>query len=142
MLDEFRRHQEEAGNLSFACFKDEDEGLECRLQPHFRAARGRSITAELGAWVSGHGYRDAQALSDYRKSEPLRNLLWFPETYRRPGENRQAENLVKELALDFRFFQKSARKRETWLGALDYILFREIQTDWYNSEFFSFLPKP
>jgi len=132
------RHNQEEGNLSFACFKDEkEEGWNSGCNPI-------SEPPEAGALLlnSGHGYRDAEALSDYKKSEPLRNLLWFPETYRRPGENRQAENLVEELALDFRFFKKSAGKRETWRGALDYILFREIQTDWYNSEFFSFLPKP
>ena len=132
------RQQQEEGDLSFACFKDEkEEGWNSGCNPI-------SEPPEAGAVLlnSGHGYRDAQALSDYRQSEPLRNLLWFPETYRRPGENRQAENLVKELALDFRFFQKSARKRKTWGEALDYILFRKIETDWYNSEFFSFLPKP
>ena len=132
------RHQQEEGNLSFSCFKDEDEeGWNAGCNPI-------SEPPEAGALLlnSGHGYRDAQALSDYRKSEPLRNLLWFPETYRRPGENRQAENMVEELALDFRFFQESAQERKAWREALDYILFREIQADWYNSEFFSFLPKP
>jgi len=131
------RHHQEDGNLSFACFKDEEEeGWNASCNPI-------SETPEAGALLlnSGHGHRDAQALSNYRKSEPLRNLLWFPETYRRPGENRQAENLVEELALDFRFFQESAQQRQTWREALDYILFREIQADWYNSEFFSFLPK-
>ncbi len=132
------RHQQEEGNLSFACFKDEDEeGWNASCNPI-------SEPPEAGALLlnPGHKFRDADMLSEYRQSESLMNLLWFPEIYRRPGENRQAENLVEELALDFRFFQESARERETWREALDYILFREIQTEWYNSEFYSFLPKP
>ena len=132
------RHSQEEGKLSFACFKDEkEEGWNAGCNPISEPPEDRALLLN-----SVHKYRDAQALSDYRQSEPLRNLLWFPETYRRPGENRQAENPVEELALDFRFFQKSARERETWREALDYILFRELQAEWYNSEFFSFLPKP
>ncbi len=132
------RHHQEEGNLSFACFKDEkEEGWNASCNPISEPPEAKGLLLN-----SGHGYRDAQALSDYRKSEPLRNLLWFPETYRRPDENRQAENPLEELALDFRFFQESARERETWREALDYVLFREIQADWYNSEFNSFLPKP
>ena len=132
------RHQQEEGNLSFACFKDEkEEGWNAGCSTISEPPGDRALLLN-----SGHKYRDAEALSDYQESEPLRNLLWFPETYRRPGENRQGENLMEELALDFRFFQKSARNRETWGEALDYILFREIDADWYNSEFYSFLPKP
>jgi len=132
------RHQQEEGNLSFACFRDEEEdSWNDSCQTISQPPEDRALLLS-----SGHGSRDAQALSDYQQSEPLRNLLWFPETYRRPGENRQAENLVEELALDFRFFQESARERETWREALGYILFREIQSDWYNSEFYSFLLKP
>ena len=132
-----RQHQE-AGKLSFACFKDEDE------EDWNDSCNPISATPEAGAFLlnSGHGIRDAQALSGYQQSEPLRNLLWFPETYRRPGENRQDENLVEELALDLRFFQESAQDRETWREALDYILFRKIESDWYNSEFYSFLRQP
>ena len=132
------RHQQKEGNLSFACFKDEEEeGWNAGCNPISEPPEAAALLLN-----SGHGYRDAEALSDYQQSEPLMNLLWFPETYRRPGENRQAENLMEELALDFKFFQKSARERENWREAMDYILFREMQAEWYNSEFFSFLPKP
>ena len=133
------RHHQAEGNLSFACFKGkEEEGWNDSCNPI-------SEPPQAGAWLlnSGHGFRDAEVLSDYQQSEALRNLLWFPEsTYRRRDENRKEENLAEELALDFRFFQESAGERETWGKVLDYILFRKIETEWYNSEFYSFLPKP
>ena len=137
-LQWYVRHHQEEGNLYFACFREEGEdSWNDSCNPISEPPAYEALLLS-----SGHGSRDAPSLSAYQQSEPMRNLLWFPETYRRPGENRQAENPVEELALDFRFFQESARERETWWEALDYILFREIESDWYNSEFYSFLPKP
>jgi hypothetical protein len=79
-------------------------------------------------------------LTQYQREGPLRNLLWSPESYRRPGENRQAEGLSEELANDFVFFKEAATSRDTWQGALDYIIFRKLEWDWYSSEYYSYMP--
>ena len=92
--------------------------------------------------LSTHGYRDANLLSNYHRSKPLNNLLWFPESYRRPYEDRQNESMFQELALDLKFFKTAFSQRSTWKQALDYIIFRDIKSSWYSSQFFSYLPKP
>ena len=80
-------------------------------------------------------------LSDYQRSKPLNNLLWFPESYRRPHENRQRESILQELKLDLEFFKSVAFQRDTWKQAINYILFRDIKSSWYSSEFFSYMPR-
>ena len=45
-----------------------------------------------------------------------------------------------QLAKDFGFFRDSVSSRETWAGALNYVLFRELDTDWYHSQFYAYLP--
>jgi hypothetical protein len=72
---------------------------------------------------------------------PFRNLLWFPETYRRPGEgeSRKADGILQELAKDLPFFQETATSRRGWHGALDYLLFRNLAKDWFNSEYYTYV---
>jgi hypothetical protein len=90
--------------------------------------------------VAPHARRDDPVLTGYHKEGPYRNLLWFPESYRRPGEDRQAEGLGEELAKDFAFFKAAATSRDTWLSALNYIISRELERDWYTSEYYSYMP--
>ena len=137
-LQWYVRHQQEENNLHFSCFKGEEEdGWNAGCNPISEPPDADALFLNLN-----HGFRDTQLLARYQRSEPLRNLLWFPETYRRPGENRQAEKWPEELSLDFRFFQESVQKRETWHEAMGYILFRDLSSDWFNSEFYSYLPNP
>ncbi len=82
---------------------------------------------------------DAKLLETYEKSGPLKNLLWFPESYRRPGENRQGEPAAEELSKDIQFFRDAASSRETWRRAIDYILYRDLQREWYSSEYYSYI---
>ena len=49
--------------------------------------------------------------------------------------------MLQELKLDFKFFQVSALQRDTWKRVLDYIIFRDIKSSWYSSEFFSYMPR-
>ncbi|MCH8897596.1 MAG: histidine kinase [Chloroflexi bacterium] len=131
------RDKSDEGTLRFTCFKEEGEdGWTPSCSPV-------SETAELGAaallLTAQHEGKDAKLLETYEKSGPLKNLLWFPESYRRPGENRQGEPLLEELAKDLQFFRDAASSRETWRRAIDYILFRDLQREWYSSEYYSYI---
>ena len=130
--------------LRFACFKDESEDgwdASCNPVPEEPDARAYLLTV-------GHGNRNTETLQFYRQDGPRRNLLWFPESYRRPNENRQDEGFTwgfrgipskEQFSLDFKYFKEVATSRESWFGALDYLLFRNLERDWYTSEYYSYL---
>ncbi len=127
------RHETEAGSVRYSCFKEEGESgwrADC-VQP--------DKTAAPALLVSKSNSIDDQQLPDgYQKSGPHRDLLWFPESYRRPGENRQDEGPWEELTLDLAFFAEAASTRETWREALEYALFRDLASGWYNSEYHTY----
>jgi hypothetical protein len=130
------RHEEREGALWFSCFKEDGE-VGWTPGCHSASEEPNALAFLLNA---SHAQRDAGALTQYQREGPLRNLLWFPESYRRPGENRQAEGLSEELANDFVFFKEAATSRDAWQGALDYIIFRKLEGDWYSSEYYSYMP--
>jgi predicted membrane-bound mannosyltransferase len=131
------RHEEREGALRFSCFKEDSEvGWTPGCRP--ASEEPNALAFLLNAL---HAHRDAGALTQYQREGPLRDLLWFPESYRRPGENRQAEGLSEEIANDFVFFKEAATSRDTWQGALDYIIFRKLEQDWYFSEYYSYMPR-
>ncbi|MDA1218249.1 MAG: TIGR03663 family protein [Chloroflexi bacterium] len=123
--------------LRFACFKDSKEA---DWNDSCNPASEISDSAAL-LLTSSHISDDSQLLDRYEKSGPMRNLLWFPESYRRPAENRQSEGPAEELSRDFAFFRDIASSREAWQKALNYILFRDLERDWYNSEYYSYTRK-
>ena len=133
----YGRNHEQATQLEFACFKTEgDTGWNSSCNQLTAIPDDGALLLLLP-----HGYRDANMLSNYDRSKPLNNLLWFPESYRRPYEDRQNESFFEELALDLKFFKTSFAQRDTWKQVLDYIIFRDIKSSWYSSQFFSYLPK-
>jgi len=139
------RHQQNQRLLRFSCFKaDGEDGWNdsCNRVPEDAEAQAFLLTA-------GHGVRDSQALRRYQREGPFRDLLWFPESYRRPNENRQDEGFQrgfrglpskKQLDKDIQYFKKVATSRESWANGLRYLIFRELEDDWYNSEYYSYLP--
>ena len=133
----YGRNHEKMKQLQFACFKSEDD------DGWNSSCNKLSTIPNYGAMLllATHGYRDANMLSNYQRSKPLNNLLWFPESYRRPHENRQRESILQELKLDLEFFKSVAFQRDTWKQAINYILFRDIKSSWYSSEFFSYMPR-
>ncbi|MQF64521.1 TIGR03663 family protein [SAR202 cluster bacterium AC-409-J13_OGT_754m] len=84
--------------------------------------------------------RNSQYLLQHEKSGPYKNLLWFPESYRRPGEKRQVENFGDEITRDFKYLFDIMTHRESWLESIDYIIYRRLDSDWWTSKFFLFLP--
>ena len=130
------RHHQESGQLRFACFKDDSEvGWNATCNPV-----SSDIEAPALLLASSHGTRDSESLNGFERAGPLRNLLWFPESYRRPREDRKGEGPVEELVKDFAFFKEVATSRDAWSQALDYVIFRDLQRDWYTSEYYSYLP--
>jgi hypothetical protein len=129
------RHQQKTGKMAFFCFKDrQEEGWNegCSQVPKSPNAPAVLLSANHASSLLG-------GLSQYQRQGPYRNLLWFPESYRRPGENRQHEGLKQQLAKDLKFFKKVATSRESWRDALDYLIFRKLDRDWYDSKYYSYL---
>ena len=126
------RHWKAAEQLRFACFKEDESG---GCQP----AQGDTQAAAL-LLTAAHRYRNGDMPSHYRQEGPKRNLLWFPESYRRPGENRPAEGPVAEVSQDLAFFREAATDRDLWRQALRYLLFRELDSDWFTAEYYGYWP--
>ena len=65
--------------------------------------------------------------------------MWFPETYRRPGEDRQNEGTVEEVLADLEYFGDAASDKDKWRQALDYLFTRDMESDWFNSEYYTYV---
>ena len=126
------RHREKEGQLSFACFRDADGDGGCN------AIDGNTEGQALLV-ASHHRGSKPGVLTSYEDLGPRRNLLWFPETYRRPGENRQDESILHEVRQDLAFFRDSAGSREQWNKILNYLVGRQMESDWFNSEYYTYL---
>ena len=156
------RDLERAGAMDFRCFKSPHE------EDWHEGCIPAEVRPESLGWMltTGHTQGSADALSGFQRDGPRRNLLWFnEETYRRPGEQRfpcpprraalycapegqEAEghpwrfkglpNGV-QLRKDFSYFKSVAANRRSWSDALDYLLFRKLEGDWLNSEYYSYL---
>jgi hypothetical protein len=68
----------------------------------------------------------------------MRNLLWYPETYRRPGEDREDTALWEQLAADVDFFRDTATNAEKWQQAIEYMVARRQESDWYSAEYYQY----
>lgn len=144
----YARDAQRRGSLHFKCFKEEgDDGWNEGCQaPDGDAGKQAFLLS------ASHSGRDGEALSEFEQEGPLRNLLWFnEEAYRRPGENRQDEGSLwgrkslpskTQLTKDFGYFKSVVKNKEAWFDTLDYLLFRNLTGDWYNSEFYSYLTVP
>ena len=131
------------GRLNFQCFEtSEEEESGCIVLSDSRNEDGTYSFGNVGGLVvkDGHVGDDAEVQRVYRRQGPFKELLWFPETYRRPDENREEEPMHTQMAKDFGFFRDSVASREKWREALDYALFRKLEAPWYQSEYYAYLP--
>ena len=134
-LNWYVRQEQKDGTLGFKCYKDEDEdGYASYCTPLEESPSTRAILLN-----ESHGRRDAEFLGKLTKEGPFKNLLWFPEKYRRPGEDRKQESMGKELIEDLKFAKDSITDRESWKGGLDYFLFRRLDSSWWDSRYFSYI---
>ena len=141
------RHVQEEGKLSFRCFKSEDE------DGYVPSCKPVSDSQDASAWLidKKHGERDQESLEELRREGPFRNLIWFPESYRRPGEDRPAEGSFlglkgipnrEQFTKDVRFFKSVVGSRDSWREGLDYWIFRRLEDPWYDSLYYTYLPQP
>ena len=75
----------------------------------------------------------------YIRSAIMRNLLWFPESYRRPNENRTNNPMSTQLRADAQWFAALSLQPQAFRKSVDYILTRRIETDWLRSEYYQFV---
>lgn len=84
----------------------------------------------------------SDAIADaYDRTGPMRNLLWYPETYRRPHEARTETPFWQQLQADLEFFTETAANPVKWREALNYIIARRQHSDWYRAEFYQYARK-
>ena len=129
------RDEQKEGSLGFRCYKnDKEAGYATYCKP---LEEPPSTDAVL--LVESHANRDSKYLGKYEKAGPFKNLLWFPETYRRPGEKRKNEGFTEQIKKDYEFIKDTVASRESWKDALDYFLFRKVESQWWDSKFFSYI---
>ena len=84
-----------------------------------------------------HAVKEEEAAA-YSRDGPLRNLLWYPETYRRPGESREDTSFWDQLSADVEFFRDTAANPDKWQQAIEYIVARRQDSDWYSAEYYQY----
>ena len=124
-LQWYVRDESAEGALRFSCFKKEgEEGWTPGCSPVSETSEFKSSALLLTAQ---HGGDDSKVLESYEKSGPLRNLLWFPESYR---------------GLDPGTIGGSIQERESWRRVVDYFLFRDFPEARLGSvDAFAYFPK-
>ena len=133
------RNAETGGLLRFACFKAEgDDGWNDGCNSLEEPPGEDEFKPSTLMLTSGHAARNGAELENYEKSEALRSLLWFPETYRRPSEARQEEGKKDEIKKDLGFFKDVAASRNAWRSALGYWIFRDLKQDWFTGDYYTF----
>ncbi len=140
------RNAQEDGLLSFGCFKNEGEdGWNTSCKPADEDEDSAALLLTLP-----HIRPNAESLERFESHGPFRDLIWFPESYRRPNEDRANEGFVwglralpnsHQLGLDFRYFEEVAKSRESWADGLAYLFTRRLDDEWYKSEYYSYLPR-
>ena len=140
------RHHTRDGRMELRCFRaTTEEDASCITLEGSRDDDGNYNFGNPGSLLvkKSHVGDDGAVRETYRRQGPFINLIWFPEeTYRRPDETRQNEPMHTQLARDFPFFGDTITSRDSWVDALDYLLFRKIDHDWIttNEEYYIYLP--
>ena len=135
------RHETEEGSLRFDRFcvaaSDENDSEEDSDQKKDCRAVGEDADPRIYLAEHGHAVEEEDA-PGYRREGPRRNLLWYPETYRRPGEARTTNGLWKQLEADTSFFRNAAANPDKLRQALEYLVARRQQSDWYSASYYQY----
>ena len=133
------RHETEDGSLGFDRFcvaTDDDDEDEEEAKKDCRTV-GEDNEPQIYLAEHGHAVEEEDA-PGYRREGPMRNLLWYPETYRRPGEARTNTGFWKQLEADASFFRNVAANPDKLRQALEYIVARRQQSDWYSASYYQY----
>ena len=131
------------GRLNFHCFEAaEEENSACIVLENSLLEDGSFSFGNAAGLIvkDSHVGSDGDVRESYRKDGPFKELLWFPESYRRPDENREEEAMHTQLVKDFGFFRDSVSSRQSWAEVLDYLIYRKLDDPWYRSEYYAYLP--
>lgn len=137
------RHETEEGNLRFDrfCAVTSDDDAEDEENDENTTKDCQAVGEDSGPQIYLAEHRHAVEEEDapgYRREGPMRNLLWYPETYRRPGEARTNTGLWKQLESDASFFRNVAANPDKLRQALEYIVARRQQSDWYSASYYQY----
>jgi len=126
------RNNDINGPIEFRCFKQhgDPEWNETCLSLNDINKKQNFLVSEIH-----HPLYQSQSSSKIITG-PVYNILWFPEIYRRPGENRINETLSEELKLDYMYFSNVAFDSKYWLSLRDYLFFRNTTDDWFHADFY------
>ena len=127
------RKETEQGALQFDrfCAANDDDGSE--------GCRRVGEDAGPSVYLAEHAHAvDQEDADQYRKDGPMRNLLWYPETYRRPGESRMDTGIWRQLNSDVTFFRDTAADPEKLRSALEYVIARRQESDWFTAEYYQY----
>ena len=136
------------GRMQFRCFEVEpEEDSDCIVLEGSLEDDGTYDFGNLTGLVvkDSHIGEDGDVRERYRRQGPFKELLWFPETYRRPdedigGKGSRDEPMLSQIAKDFRFFADTCSSREGWADVLNYVLFRNLQAEWADYKYYTYLP--
>ena len=137
------RHDTDEGRMALRCFEasaKEDSG--CITLEGSRNDDGSYNFGNPAALLvkDSNTGEDAEVTDTYQRSGPFKELLWFPETYRRPNESRQTEPMHIQLVKDFRFFSDSVASGQTWAEVLNYLIFRRLDSPWFSAQYYAYVP--
>ena len=128
------RNETEQGALQFDRFcaaNADGDSDECR-----KVGADTAPTAYLAEAAHAVAPEEADA---YHRDGPKRNLLWYPETYRRPGEARTETAIWQQLTADADFFRDAAADPEKWRQAIEYVVTRRQESGWYSAEYYQYV---
>ena len=135
------RHETEEGSLWFDRFcvatSDEDEDDEEPDEKKDCRSVGEDTGPQVYLAEHGHAVEEEDA-PGYKRAGPMRNLLWYPETYRRPGEARTNTGFWKQLKSDVSFFRNVASNPDKIQQALEYIVARRQESDWFSASYYQY----
>ena len=126
-------------DASDADASDSDDGSEDDSKDEPKECRqvGADPVPQVYLAESGHAV-SGEVEETWAKSGPMRNLLWYPETYRRPDESRTETSFWEQLSADVNFFTATAAEPAKWRQALGYIVARHQGSDWYKAEYYQY----
>ncbi len=142
-LQWYVRHHTRDGRMEFRCFRaTAEEDPNCITLEGSRDDDGNyNFGNPAGLLVRDIHIGDDSAVREtYRRQGPFINLIWFPETYRRPHEKREEVPMHTQLAKDFRFFGDTVTSSKSWASILNYLLFRNLEADWQDRKYYIYLP--